>query len=85
MVGTVIVNTRMRDVPFDDLVCKNKNFSREVWNRHRGQPIQIVTPARPRDDIQSANCQGPYFEIYPTVVRDGLIVCVCPHAAEIGD
>ncbi len=79
----MIVKTRYRDIPFEEVVDgfseNERELARDKWDSMRGQPVAFKTPADPGE--REGGCGGPYFKNTANVWP----LYVCPHIAEIGD
>ena len=79
----MVTRTRFRDVPFEEVVdCMGGDsaYGRDFWNRHRGKPVDIDTPARTdTENFRARGCLGPFFKMTGTPYN------LCPQLAEIGD
>jgi lysozyme family protein len=80
----MIVQTRYRDIPWEEAgKCHHDTARfRDEWERRRGQPIRIKTPAVPI--VERPLCAGPFYVLVGYIWKDRPVV-VCPHIAEIGD
>jgi len=82
----LIVETRYRDVDFDDVrKCITQPSNATEWDKWRGQPVRIETPAlRTGGEVRYRCERGPHFRIAAHLV-DYQEVIVCGHVVEIGD
>ena len=82
----LIIETRYRDVDFDEVrKCITYPSNATEWDKWRGQPVQIETPALPAGGEVRYRCErGPHFRIAAHLV-DYQVVIVCGHVVEIGD
>lgn len=84
----MIIRTRYRDVPWEEVApCMAPRMldGADRWHKWRGKPMQIQTPAMNRIPEKGDSCKGPYYLVTDCVGKDGAVLAVCPHIAEIGD
>ena len=90
----MIIETRYRDIEFDEIeCCRGQNDSRinglrKFWPTNRGKKIFVEIPAS--NHPIWGGCKEPtYTRVNPDGSRYignfNLPVAVCPHSAEIGD
>lgn len=80
----MIIQTRYRDIPWEEARKCQSSFTEEsepFWNKVRGRPVLIQTPATEGHSLEVI-CGGPFYLRVPFDGRAGI---VCPHIAEIGD
>lgn len=87
----MIIETRYRDVPFQEAIkCAPRlsGVDSADWEDLRGKPVRVIVPGRPRSIGSYFECEGPFFTVDSgPFIRNGELVryTVCPHIAEIGD
>ncbi len=81
----MVIKTRFRDVPVEEITCRGVNCTEAYWNKTRGKPVMIETPAVKRAAVDTTSCDGPFYLIYPPMFDNGSRVTACPHAIEVGD
>lgn len=81
----MIIETRFRDIPWEEARKCFQDGSPEGWARFRGSPIKIVTPQLSKSNVDSPRCSGPFFKAPFLYCDSGEPLCVCPHVVEIGD
>lgn len=85
----MVIQTRYRDIPFEEAVkCQpisaTEPDAQSVWAKLRGGAVQIEVPANAPRGL--CVCGGPFFWIYPdTRNKEGYRFMACPHIADIGD
>lgn len=79
----MIIETRYRDIPWEEARKHFHDGDAERWSTIKGRPIRIITPASP--EAQDRLCEGPFFTVVGRIQLNGNGCCVCPHIAEIGD
>lgn len=80
----MIIETRFRDIAFEEIVNCHPDATLDRWQMARGKPVMIEVPGMSAATWEDAPCAGPYFKSN-WVRPDGVRALVCPHIAEIGD
>lgn len=89
MEKAVIVYTRYRDIPWEELASAHgirEGDHPEWWERLRGQPVEIMTPGVPGEQL-TTRCTELHYQVasgHPFIGEDRR-TWVCSHCAEIGD
>ncbi len=78
----MIIQTRYRDIPLEEVRKCAPQYPEESWSQHRGNPVRLVSrnPAEPG----YRHCQGISFKTDKNHPRYGQF-WACEHIAEIGD
>ena len=72
----LIIETRYRDVDFDEVrKCITYPSNATEWDKWRGQPVQIETPALPAGGEVRYRCvRGPHFRIATHLVDYQVVI-----------